>query len=66
MTASMVPAVAQVFSFATFITINTTIRPIKYPTAVIPRKLQKLCFPHLTLNQKTVHSFRLPTYAFTS
>ena len=33
MTASMVPAVAQVFSFATFITINTTIRPIKYPTS---------------------------------
>ena len=23
--------------------------------------MQKLCFPHLTLNQKTVHSFRLPT-----
>lgn len=42
MTANMVPAVAQVFSFATFITINTTIRPIKYPTAVIPRNCKAL------------------------
>ena len=44
MNASIVPAVAQVFSFATFITINTTIRPIKYPTAVIPRNCKSSVF----------------------
>lgn len=48
MNASIVPAVAQVFSFATFITINTTIRPIKYPTTANPKKLQRLCFTPYT------------------